>query len=91
MIADITLGGATVYPYIGVAAFQEQGDGILFYNLLRRKAPDYHLTHKACPVILGGKWICNKWIGYKSQWKKGNVNCAVTKDARFYPPFRNKI
>ena len=82
-------GGATVLPYIDVSVFPEKGDGIYWHNLLRRNAPDYHLTHKACPIILGGKWICNKWIGYDDQWQKDDINCALDKEARFYPTFHD--
>ena len=82
-------GGATIWPYIGVSVFAEKGDGVYFYNLFRKHAPDYHLTHKACPVILGAKWICNKWIGFNAQWNKENLKCAIKEEARFYPPFNN--
>ena len=81
------LGGATIHPYIGVSTFPERGDGIFWYNLLRSKDLDVHLTHKACPVILGAKWICNKWIGYYGQWKNEKQNCGLREDARFYPNF----
>merc|ERR1719189_2027139 len=69
VVRSPTAGGATVWPYIAVSVFPEKGDGIYWYNLLRGKDPDYHLTHKACPVVLGDKWICNKWIGYNAQWE----------------------
>ena len=71
--------------------FPERGDGIYWYNLLRRNYIDNHSTHKACPVILGEKWICNKWIGYNAQWKNDNQNCELTQEARFYPSFHNHM
>ena len=82
------LGGATIWPYIGVSVFPDKGDGIFWYNLVKSKFQDNHLTHKACPVVLGGKWICNKWIGYDAQWKHDNHKCALTEEARFYPHIR---
>ena len=84
-------GGATVWPFIGVSVFPEKGDGMYWYNMFRSKAPDYQATHKACPVILGAKWICNKWIGYKAQSLQENQNCAIKKESRFYPPFHKSI
>ena len=71
--------------------FPEKGDGIYWHNLIRRDDLDVHLTHKACPVILGTKWICNKWIGYDSQWNIENQNCALSENARSYPPFHTTI
>ena len=87
-------GGATVWPFIGVSVFPEKGDwnfGIYWYEMLRSKAPDYHATHKACPLILAAKWICNKWIGYTAQSLEENQNCAVRKKSRFYPPCNKNI
>ena len=70
------LGGATVWPHIGVSVFPDKGDAIYWHNLQRNSAIDYNLTHKACPVLLGSKWICNKWIGYNSQWV-GTTKCGL--------------
>ena len=71
--------------------FPEKGDGIYWYNLLRSHMLDAHSGHGACPVILGEKWICNKWIGYDAQWKHDNMNCALSKEARFYPCLHGNI
>ena len=80
-----------MWPYIGVSVFPEKGDGIYWYNLLRRNALDAHLAHKACPVILGGKWICNKWVSFSSQWRNENQKCALAKDARFFPRLHRNV
>ena len=26
-------------------------------------------AHGGCPVLVGSKWITNKWIGYHDQWE----------------------
>ena len=80
-----------MFPYIGVSVFPEKGDGIYFINLFRRNEPDHYLTHKACPIILGAKWICNKWIGYDAQWKEEHQHCGIDKEARFYPVLQNAL
>ena len=81
------LGGATVWPNIGVSVFPDKGDGIYWYNLQRKDKVDYDLMHKACPVLLGTKWICNKWIGFKSQWNQKNRNCGIMEDELHQPNF----
>lgn len=91
IIESPTAGGATIWPFIGVSVFPEKGDGIYWYNLLRNSNLDGHSGHKACPIILGEKWICNKWIGYNAQWKKDDQNCGLAKEARFYPSFQGLI
>ena len=80
-----------MWPYIGVSVFPDKGDGVYWYNLIRRNAQDYHLSHKACPVILGSKWICNKWIGYDAQWQNEDQNCGLTEDSRFDPKLHHHI
>ena len=74
-------GGATVWPFAGVSVFPDKGDGILWYNLFRNKDPDIYTHHSACPVLLGTKWIGNKWIGYNSQWD--TAKCSLSEEALF--------
>ena len=47
----------------------------------------YHvgLTHGGCPVVMGSKWILNKWIQSYNQWDtlpcrsvNGNISRCVT-------------
>ena len=73
------IGGATVFPFAGVSVFPEKGDGIYWHNLLRNEDPDMMTTHKACGVIIGGKTIGNKWIGYNNQWN--SKPCSLSKNA----------
>ena len=61
--------------------FTEKGDGIYWPNLKRNEDPDIMTTHKACGVIIGGKTIGNKWVGYNNQW---NYNqCSLSKNSIF--------
>lgn len=62
-------GGATVWPFLGVAVFPEKGSAVMWYNTKNDGVPDHLTLHAACPVLLGQKWIGNKWIGYKPQWR----------------------
>jgi len=40
----------------------------------------------ACPVLLGQKWIGNKWVGYNSQWNRRKCH---TEPESFFEPIRN--
>ena len=82
----ITLGETTVWPFAGVSVFPELGDGIVWYNLFRNADPDIQSLHSACAVLLGGKWIGNKWVGYNPQWK--TAKCGLFEEAVFEGVFR---
>ena len=64
----VIAGGATVWPFAGTFTFPEKGSGIMWYNVFRNSDADLMSIHNACPVILGNKWIGNKWISYDAQW-----------------------
>ena len=85
------LGGATVWPFARISVFPEKGSGILWYNLNRSGDVDYFSIHKACPVILGNKWIGNKWIRYNAQWEVNTKNCGLSVFETFQPPFPDNI
>ena len=74
-------GGATVWPYSNIAVFSTKGSGVFWYNLYRNGAHDPMTMHAACPVLMGQKWIGNKWVGYNAQWN--GENCGLVKDAMF--------
>jgi len=79
-------GGATIWPYAGISVFGKKGSGIFWHNLRRSDIPDIYTQHSACPVLLGQKWIGNKWVGYNSQWNRRKCH---TQPETFFEPIRN--
>uniref|UniRef100_A0A182ITR6 procollagen-proline 4-dioxygenase n=1 Tax=Anopheles atroparvus TaxID=41427 RepID=A0A182ITR6_ANOAO len=61
-LSDVEIGGATVFPEIGVGIFPRKGSAIFWYNLHANGTADSRTLHAACPVFLGSKWVANKWI-----------------------------
>merc|ERR1712223_297310 len=61
-------GGATVWPYAGISVFGKKGAALFWHNIFSSDIPDTYTRHVACPVLLGQKWIGNKWVGYNAQW-----------------------
>lgn len=69
VLDDPEAGGATVWPFIGVNVFPEKGSAVWWFNTKSDSVPDLETKHAACPVLLGQKWIGNKWIGYAPQFR----------------------
>ncbi|RDD40049.1 Prolyl 4-hydroxylase subunit alpha-2 [Trichoplax sp. H2] len=61
-LSSVELGGATVFSSAGVRIEPRQGSAAFWYNLHRNGNGNNLTRHAACPVLIGSKWIANKWI-----------------------------
>ncbi|HEU4622525.1 MAG TPA: 2OG-Fe(II) oxygenase [Burkholderiaceae bacterium] len=59
---DVTAGGATVFPQIGLEAKPQRGNAIYFENVDDDNRLDARTLHGGAPVGVGEKWIATKWI-----------------------------
>uniref|UniRef100_A0A914EE63 procollagen-proline 4-dioxygenase n=1 Tax=Acrobeloides nanus TaxID=290746 RepID=A0A914EE63_9BILA len=66
-ISQPELGAATVFTELKLTNWPKKNDALFWYNLLRSGEGDLRTLHAACPVLLGDKWVSNKWIHEKSQ------------------------
>jgi prolyl 4-hydroxylase len=66
-MSDVEQGGATVFPAIKVTVTPEKGAAGFWFNLKKSGWGDFMTRHAACPVMVGSKWVSNKWIHESGQ------------------------
>lgn len=61
-ISDVIKGGQTVFPMLNISIEPRKGSGVFWLNLNHDGTVNDDMRHGSCPVIIGSKWVCNKWL-----------------------------
>ncbi|XP_070552371.1 prolyl 4-hydroxylase subunit alpha-1-like isoform X2 [Ptychodera flava] len=61
-----------------VATMLIYGDATFWFNLNKAGETDLSTKHAGCPVLLGEKWVVNKWFNYHEQFS--TRKCGLSPD-----------
>uniref|UniRef100_A0A8C2PJ87 Prolyl 4-hydroxylase subunit alpha-1 n=1 Tax=Capra hircus TaxID=9925 RepID=A0A8C2PJ87_CAPHI len=64
-MSDVLAGGATVFPEVGASVWPKKVSLICHFSW--GGEGDYSTRHAACPVLVGNKWVSNKWLHERGQ------------------------
>ena len=94
-LSDVEAGGGTVFPVIGVNSPAEKGSALFWLNTNQAGDRNPFTLHGGCPVLVGSKWIMNKFIrSYDQAFKQ---KCALknplidTETVDMFNQFRNQM
>ncbi|CAG7732017.1 unnamed protein product [Allacma fusca] len=93
---DVEVGGVTAFTYLGLSIKPVKGSALLWHNLQFDGEPDPFTRHGACPVLLGQKWVANKWIlsgdqFLKRQCRKQGQRYQIAVNKKYLPVPRDFV
>ena len=68
-LSDVAVGGHTVFPQAGISVRPVKGSALFWFNAGPQGNFDSRIYHLGCPVLVGNKWIANKWIKWVPNFK----------------------
>ncbi|CAH1267395.1 P4HA3 [Branchiostoma lanceolatum] len=77
-LSDVDAGGATVFPIVDVAVPVVRNSAAVFWSMEKSGAVVPNSLHAGCPVLIGSKWIANKWI--REHGNEFRRPCGLTPD-----------
>ncbi|KAH8280881.1 hypothetical protein KR054_003107, partial [Drosophila jambulina] len=61
-LSDVTQGGGTAFTYLKKLVKPKKHSAVFWHNLHASGVGDVRTQHGACPIIVGSKWVQNRWI-----------------------------
>ncbi|XP_077307484.1 prolyl 4-hydroxylase subunit alpha-3 isoform X2 [Lithobates pipiens] len=77
-LSPVDVGGSTAFIYANFSTPVEKNAAIFWWNLHRNGEGNEDTLHAGCPVLVGNKWVANKWIHEYGQ--EFNRPCSLNPD-----------
>ncbi|EDO36263.1 predicted protein [Nematostella vectensis] len=77
-LSEVEAGGSTVFIKTGVKTNPFKGGAVFWYNLKKSGEGDWDSLHAGCPVLIGNKWVANKWL--HEHGNEFTRQCGLTED-----------
>ncbi|XP_067389304.1 prolyl 4-hydroxylase subunit alpha-3 [Emydura macquarii macquarii] len=61
-LSSVEAGGSTAFIYANFSVPVVKNAALFWWNLHRNGAGNEDTLHAGCPVLVGDKWVANKWI-----------------------------
>jgi len=61
-LSDVEKGGATIFPKLNISIKPIKNSALFWYSYFPNGDVDERTLHASCPVLIGEKWVSNKWI-----------------------------
>ncbi|XP_030055866.1 prolyl 4-hydroxylase subunit alpha-3 [Microcaecilia unicolor] len=61
-LSSVEAGGSTAFVYANFSVPVLKNAALFWWNLHRNGEGDEGTLHAGCPVLIGDKWVANKWI-----------------------------
>ncbi|KAK5975607.1 hypothetical protein GCK32_008133 [Trichostrongylus colubriformis] len=82
-MTEPTYGGGTVFTKVKSVVPPTKNDALFWYNLMKTGDGDPSTRHAACPVLLGVKWVMNKWIHEQGNEFRRRCDLKMSDGERF--------
>ncbi|XP_051521947.1 prolyl 4-hydroxylase subunit alpha-3 [Myxocyprinus asiaticus] len=61
-LSSVEAGGCTAFIYANFSVPVVENAALFWWNLYRNGQGNGNTLHAGCPVIVGDKWVANKWV-----------------------------
>ncbi|XP_073779538.1 prolyl 4-hydroxylase subunit alpha-3 isoform X18 [Danio rerio] len=70
-LSPVQAGGSTAFIYANFSVPVVQNAALFWWNLHKNGQGNVDTLHAGCPVIVGNKWVANKWVHeYEQEFRR---------------------